>query len=95
MTNYEKLRSKSVSELAEWFAEQFEYEYTPWDRWFNENYCSDCEPVIARLFEDNSEHECSFCEVNGDTCRYFPSKDILLDLPLLIETWLKSEEASE
>lgn len=99
-TNYEKLQTLSIDELAEWLNEHGMYDETPWSQWWDKNYCSKCESVICQ-YEDitdiseplhflSSKIECAYCEINN-RCRFFPD---MQDCPTnidIIRMWLNEE----
>ena len=88
MTNYEKIQRMSLDELEKWL---YAYGITegPWNKWFLKNYCDKCEAVRTKVPAlGNTEHDCSFCEIN-DYCRFFENnKD---GVPSEIKLWLESE----
>ena len=55
MTNYEYIMSMSVEELASFLNKHNEVDRTPWDDWFDENYCKNCEVIEG---EENGRTAC-------------------------------------
>lgn len=94
MTNYEKIKSMSEEELANFLVR---YTEAPWMDWWDKNYCSKCETV--RLTQEESQKylgikpfreiiEAGYCEVH-DRCRYFVELDHCVTNKEIIELWLK------
>ena len=105
MTNFEKLKSKSLNDFAVWLDENGLFDDSPWMNWFAETYCNKCESVkcdykdVAQLYgwdayPSNRKVECAYCEVHGK-CKFF---DEINDIPNnldMIKMWLELEEASD
>lgn len=96
MTVYENIHSKSIDELVEWLDKNGAYSESPWERWFDKNYCRKCKPVIARAVTDqyedywSGEHEFAYCELHGN-CRYFQDMKSTPNRKQIIRLWLESE----
>lgn len=90
MTIFENIKSKNIDELVEWLDKNGAYDYTPWERWFDKNYCRKCETVCGYLPELNGEHECAWCELHHK-CRYFEDMDRIPGRKQTIRLWLESE----
>ena len=67
MTNYEHIMSMSVEELASFFNKYNEVDRTPWDNWFEENYCKNCESIKEE--ENGRTVWYAYCELY-DKCKY-------------------------
>ena len=101
MTNFDKLKSMTVEELAKFIDDNGMYDDTPWMNWWDENYCNKCESVILNLedtkkilelsplFEDD-ETECAYCEVHHK-CRYFPELEEEPSMLDIVKMWLEAE----
>lgn len=100
MTNFRKLQSMSIDELAEWLDENGVVDNSPWVLHFNNKYCANCESVVCK-YEDaervvgfkpfyDDEVECAYCEVYGK-CRYFEDRDEVPDGVEMVKLWLNSE----
>lgn len=104
MTNLEMFKAMSIEELAKWLDEYGHFDDSPWSNWFNENYCSKCEPIKCKykdaektlgfcpyLFGSYSgDLDCAYCELEHK-CKFFPD---LEDTPSNLETikmWLSEE----
>ena len=101
MTNYNKIVSMHVDELAQWLGS---IEDAPWMTWFNESYCSRCESIKVSkenakellgfdlLYKD--ETDCAYCEVYGE-CRYFREAGRFPNNAETIKLWLMQPESTE
>ena len=104
MTNYNKIISMSIDELAQWLDKCSVTEEAPWVIWFNESYCKQCETIKVSkenakellgfdlLFKD--EAECAYCEVHGE-CRYFREAGRSPNNVETIKLWLTQPESPE
>ena len=92
MTIFEKIKSMSEEEMADWLASQFDYDsiVAPWDDFFYKEYCSKCEHIqketsIGHLYTVN------YCEENK-CCRFFPNEGLgVPDIRTTVKIWLKSD----
>ena len=100
MTNFKRIQSMSVEELATWLDEHGQFDTAPWTLWFNDRYCNNCESIELN-YEDSRNKigieplsyltcECAFCEIN-DHCRFFPKIDGIPSNKEMIEMWLIEE----
>ena len=48
MNNFEKLKSMSAEELAEWFDKYIAFDNAPYMIWFDQKYCKNCEPIMCK-----------------------------------------------
>ena len=87
----DKLKSKNIDELAEWFDEKCSSEYSPWHQWFDNNYCGNCPSEIGKYEDSNREIEFCWCELNDNKCRFFPDMNSVPDSKQVIKMWLESE----
>lgn len=90
MKVFDKLKSKNIDGLAEWFDEYCSSEYSPWERWFNNNYCYNCPSEIGKYPDSNIEIEFCWCELN-DKCKFFPGMNETPDSKQVIKLLLESE----
>lgn len=102
-TNYELLVSKSKEELASFLSENVQYDDTPWEKWFNRNYCKKCEPITLpmreyyTIFGCSSYAEtmtCAYCELKGK-CKFFPDMNDIPDTYNTILMWLEDKTEEE
>ena len=100
MTNFEKLKSMSLEELAKWLDKNGIIDNSPWFEDFNSKYCANCESVMCK-YEDaektlgfkpfyDDDVECTYCEIYGK-CRYFEDRDEVPDGKEMVKLWLESE----
>lgn len=99
MNNFEKLKSMTVTEFAEWLAENCQSDDTPWTWWFDKNYCKKCEPITCKIEATNTgieplypeqEVDCAYCELENK-CRFCPDSAGIPDIKTTIKMWLKEE----
>lgn len=94
MTVFESIKSWDVDGFTEWLDEYGAFDTAPWMRWYDNNYCNKCEPVIENDSQTHREQEFSWCELNGK-CRYFKELDEIPDHKQIIKMWLESEYKGE
>jgi len=95
MTVFEKLKTKDIDELAEWLDKNCYFDNSPWVRYWDKNYCKNCESISGNGFCLGMEHFCgwhefAYCEVHGN-CRYFQDMEDVPDCKMIIKLWLESE----
>ena len=106
MTNFKYIQSMNVEELAAWLDENGMFDNSPWQNWFSNRYCENCESIkvtyedslkklgLEPLFHDCTT-ECAFCELEDESgvkrCRFFPELDDVPDNRKVIEMWLIEE----
>ena len=105
MTNFKRLQTMTIDELAEWLDKYAHYDNVPWTHWFDNQYCQKCESIEIN-YEDAKEKldlelfsyelaaECAYCECN-DHCRFFPSIKGIPDNKKVIKMWLAKEVENE
>lgn len=100
MNNYKQLTSKSLEELARWLDINGKFDDSPWEKWFNEKYCSNCASVICTCVDAKEKLgikpfykrsiECAYCELENK-CKFFPDMEEIPDNRDIIEMWLKEK----
>lgn len=99
MTNFEKLKTMTVDELADWLNENCQHDEAPWVEWFDKNYCKKCEPITCRVEATNigleplfpeQEVDCAYCELENK-CRFCPEATGIPSLKTIIKMWLEGE----
>lgn len=90
MNNFEKLKSMSVDELAEWLDKNGIIDNSPWMEDFNKKYCNNCESVMCKYEDGNREFPCSYCEIY-DKCKFFNELNEVPNNKEIIKMWLESE----
>lgn len=100
MTNLQKIANMSIDELAEWLDENGQYDNSPWNLWWDENYCSKCESIectYAKAEEklDSTPYyrhtiKCAYCELENK-CKFFPELEDVPDSVNVIKMWLEVE----
>lgn len=90
MTNFDKILSMDKKAYAQWLADNVEYDYSPWERWFSENFCDRCESVMIEHESWNRVCSASYCEIH-EKCRFFPEMDHSPTIAEGIEMWLDEE----
>lgn len=101
MNNFEKLKSMTVSELADWLDKYGQFDGSPWMAWFNTTYCSKCESIKCQFIEaeekldfkpffPDKEIQCAYCELEKH-CKFFPELKEVPDIKTTITLWLKED----
>lgn len=94
MNNFEKLQSMSVDELAKWLDQYGQFDNAPWTLWFDEKYCSNCEPVMCSYENSTRKFPCAWCELN-DGCKFLPDAKEMPNNLDTIKMWLEREVTDE
>ena len=104
MTNFKRLQTMTVNELAEWLDKNGSFDVSPWSEWFSKKYCDNCESVKCK-YEDtektlgftpyqfgyyNGNVECSYCELEKK-CKFFSELEDTPDNFETIKMWLGQE----
>jgi len=101
MTNFEKFKSMSIDELADWLDKYGQFDGSPWMEWFNDNYCKKCESIKCKFSEADEklgftplfpgkEIDCAYCELEKH-CKFFTELMEVPDNKSIIEMWLNQE----
>ena len=101
MSNFEKLHSMSMDNLATWIDKNGMVDHGPWLEHFDDKYCAKCESVMCKaadaesilgfkIFPWKDEAECAYCEVHHK-CRFFPDIDDVPGSVEMIKLWLEAE----
>lgn len=105
MTNFKRLQTMTVDQLAAWLDENGIFDNSPWNDWFNKRFCENCESIELNyedskdklgieLFSYEGAAECAYCECH-DHCRFFPEIKDIPDNRKVIEMWLIEEAENE
>lgn len=94
MTIFDDMRSKSIDEFTEWLDNYGQFDNSPWMKWFDEKFCSNCKPIMCHCEGSEVEFPCSWCELN-DKCKFFLDMDHSPDNKDIIKMWLESESDSK
>lgn len=81
----------NIDEFAEWLDEYIVFDDSPWLKWWDKNYCHQCEPEIVS--DDDyfgGKMEYSWCELN-DNCKFFKDMAEIPSTKEMIKMWLESE----
>lgn len=84
MKRFDFLKSKNIDELVDWLDEYCMVGDCPWDKYFDDNYCSKCDAV------EHEGHEYAWCELNKK-CKFFEDMSDIPDYKQIIRLWLESE----
>lgn len=90
MKVFDSIKSKNIDELAEWLNKYGVQDYSPWDNWFYNKYCSECDPIEKT--DGIYENEYTWCELNCNKCKYFQSMKEAPWGKQLVKMWLESED---
>lgn len=89
MTRHEEIINKNIDEFADWLNSLAIWSNeSPWEQWFEANYCSKCAVVICKDPDTGRDIRCSWCELH-DQCKYFPTLDTIPDNKYIIKQWLR------
>lgn len=97
MTNYERLKSLPIDELANWLDQYGAFDTAPWNIYFSHKYCDNCEPIEKKIEGLGFHGEpvlCTYCEIN-DKCIYFPNIEKTPNNLGVIKLWLNAESQGE
>lgn len=62
MTNADRIRTLSDEEMAK-YLDTLTWKEPAWDRWFNEEFCKKCKPLVGEYEGKTIEfHECETCD---------------------------------
>ena len=92
MTNFEKLKSLTLEELAIWLDNTGAYDDAPWTHWLDNTYCVNCDGI--KKSSEGHDYEFSYCEEYG-ICRFFQNSKILNDCAETVRLWLNEEYSEE
>lgn len=99
MKRLDFLKSKPLDEIVNLIDKYGQFDGSPWMKWFNENYCEKCEPIMVKLSEEakkefgcglRDEVECCYCELENK-CKFFPEMDRDINSKDIIKMWLEQE----
>ena len=104
MSNFEKMKSMSIDDLAKWLDEYGQFDNSPWSNWFAKKYCNNCESIKCRYDEVkerlditpfyNREIECAYCELEKK-CQFFSEIEDIPNNVEVVKMWLESEVEDE
>ena len=92
ITQFKLLKTKNIDEFAEWLDKHGQFDGSPWMKWYDENYCKKCEPIMCHYPDSKVEFPCSWCELNNNKCKFFPQLDEAPDNKKIIKMWLNTTE---
>ena len=46
MTIFNEIQSKNIEEFAEWLDKYGAFDGSPWIKWFDKKYCSECDSLL-------------------------------------------------
>ena len=56
-SNFERLHSMSIDELADWLDKNGQFDTAPWTDWFAKKYCDHCESIECHYVEAKEKLE--------------------------------------
>lgn len=94
-SNFSYIKDMSIDELTDWLDKYGQFDGSPWMDWFNNNYCSKCEPIKCKVDEKDAfwpghTMDCAYCELEKK-CKHFPQLDNMPDNKDIIKMWLMQE----
>ena len=102
MSNFKRLQSMSVDELAQWLDENGQFDTSPWSEWFSKKYCNNCESIKCKYADAeekldfspytfySGDIECAYCEIYHK-CKFFENLEDVPDNKEVIKMWLEEE----
>lgn len=90
ITWFEKFKLMDIEEFTEWLDEHGRFDNSPWMKWFDKLYCSNCESIMCRYEDSNIEFPCAWCELEHK-CKFFPELKESPDNKDMIKMWLQAE----
>lgn len=94
MTVFENIKSKNIDELVEWIDKYFAFDFSPYMKFWDDNYCSRCKPEVVDDPDVGGELCSMYCELH-DKCKYFQDKEEIPSIKETIKMWLESEYEDE
>lgn len=88
MNNFEKFKSMTIDELADWIDKYGQFDNSPWLEYFNTKYCENCESI--KCTRNEKTDLCAYCELH-DCCKFFPDLNYVPEVRDTIKLWLESE----
>lgn len=90
MTKFEKIKSMNIDEFAEYLNKYWIHDNDPCIKWWNNNYCNNCEPELSEGFELGRKQEFAWCELHSK-CKFFEDMNRIPSCMQTIKMWLESE----
>lgn len=87
MTNFENFKFKNIDELVDWLDEYGDFDNAPWNKWWDKNYCSKCEPITSGSGYGYEYAPCEF----SNKCVFFENMNEIPDHKQVIKMWLELE----
>ena len=85
------IKSFTIDEMVDFLDEHTTMGGTPWEEWFDENYCSKCMPEVSPESYYCGFVDCAYCELHNK-CKYFLDMDDVPDYKQVIKMWLETED---
>ena len=85
------IKSYTIDEMADFLDEYTSSGDSPWNDWFDENYCEKCMPEISTESYYYGYMECAYCELHGN-CKYFQNMKEVPNNKEVIKMWLETED---
>lgn len=89
MNNFQAIKNFSQEELSDFLC-GITCDNAPWDTWFNDKYCKNCQEIRINQVGER-ERVFSYCEYSG-VCRYFESLDEFPSSHFICSLWFKEEQ---
>lgn len=89
MTHFDNFKMMTIEQFAEWLDEYGQFDGAPWIKWFNEQYCDNCKPIMCQYKNSEWEFPCSWCELEHK-CKFFPDMNDAPNNRNIIKMWLKA-----
>ena len=90
MNHFEQLKNMNIDELSKWLDKHGKFDDGPWTKWFDKEYCKNCEPIKCHYKDSEYEINCAYCELEHK-CKFFPDFDDVPNNEDVIKIWLELE----
>ena len=89
MTQFEKFKSMSLSEIVDWLDENGQFDDSPWMTWWDQHYCNNCPAETVYVPDYGREMQFAWCELY-DVCKFFRDLDHIPSNEDIIRMWLEN-----
>ena len=91
MTIFEKFKSMTIDEFADWLDKYGQFDGSPWMSWWDDKYCSKCEPIKVENETYVIPVMCSWCELHKNKCKFFPDREEMPSNKDIIKMYLEEQ----
>lgn len=91
MTIFEKFKSMTIDEFADWLDKYGQFDGSPWMSWWDDKYCSKCEPIKVENETYVIPVMCAWCELHENKCKFFPDREEMPSNKDIIKMYLEEQ----